>query len=68
MKAPGRADYGLSVLKDAKQDGDNLLSSACCDRIRGYRFKKGEILKRYEEDIFYTEGGQTLAQGCLQRS
>jgi len=51
-------------LKEAyKQDKDRLFSKACCNRTRGNGFKLKEGRQtRYREEIFYTEGGEILAQ------
>jgi len=47
-----------------KKDGDKLFSKTCCDRTRGNGFKlrEGRIQTGYKEEIFYHEGGETLAQ------
>ena len=52
---PGRA---------CERAGEGLCTSTWGDRTRGNGFQteRGEIQIRYKEEIFYDEGGETLAQ------
>jgi len=53
-----------NYLKEAcKKDKDRLFSKACYDRTRGNGFKLKEGRQTsYREEIFYSEGGESLAQ------
>jgi len=47
-----------------KKDGDRLFSRACCDRTwgNGFKLKESRLGLDRREDLFYSEGGETLAQ------
>ena len=54
----------FQYLKEAyKKEGDNLSCKACYDRTRGNGFKLKEGRQTsYREEIFYSEGGETVGE------
>jgi len=58
-RLPGGLIEAFQYLKEAYgKDGDRLFSRACCNRTRSFKLKEGG----YKEEMFYNEGGETLAQ------